>query len=78
MQESHAVEVVSFRPELAAHFESLNREWIEQYFVIEDADLIVFNDPFATIVQPAGQIFFVKSADTVFGTCAVIRQDAHV
>jgi hypothetical protein len=36
------VEVVRFQPELAIHFEALNRDWIEKYFVIEEADLIVF------------------------------------
>ena len=53
------VEVVRFRPDLAHHFESLNREWIEQYVEIEDADLVIFADPFREIVEPGGQIFFV-------------------
>ena len=36
------VEVVRFRPDLAQCFESLNREWIEEYFEIEEADLVIF------------------------------------
>jgi GNAT superfamily N-acetyltransferase len=78
MQEAATVKVVSFRPELAPHFESLNREWIQQYFVIEEADLAVFANPFKEIVEPGGQIFFVVSSDKVLGTCAVIRLDDHV
>ena len=35
-------EVVRFKPELAHCFESLNREWIEEYFEIEEADLVIF------------------------------------
>jgi len=82
------VEVVRFRPELASHFESLNREWIEECFEIEDADLIIFADPFREIVEPGGQIFFViavsatpqnaKPEGKVVGTCAVVRLNDQV
>jgi hypothetical protein len=66
-------QVVPFRTDLAHYFGALNREWIERYFVVEEADLIVFNDPLTAIVEPGGQIFFVTVGDEVFGTCAVIR-----
>ena len=72
------VEVVPFRPELASHFESLNREWIEEYFEIEDADLAVFDDPFKKIVEPGGQIFFAIADGKVVGTCAVVRLSDQV
>ena len=71
--EFRLVEVVRFQPELAEHFESLNRDWIEKYFVIEEADLTVFRDPFKEIVATGGEIFFAVSEGTVLGTCAVIR-----
>ena len=67
------IEVVRYQPEFAPHFERLNREWIEKYFVIEDADDVVFADPFKEIVEPGGQIFFVVSNAEVLGTCAVMR-----
>jgi N-acetylglutamate synthase-like GNAT family acetyltransferase len=72
------VEVVRFSPGLARHFESLNRAWIEQYFAIEEADRIVFGNPFKEIVEPGGQIFFVLSDGKVLGTCAVIRLNDQV
>jgi ribosomal protein S18 acetylase RimI-like enzyme len=64
--------VVRYREELRAAFEELNREWIESYFVLEDADRAVFADPAGTILGPGGQIFFVVEGDTVLGTCAVL------
>src|SRR5258705_2081076 len=78
MTGAETVEVVPFRIEFAPIFAALNRQWIERYFVIEEADLEVFKDPFATIVDPGGQIFFAIQADEVLGTCAVIRQDSRV
>ena len=69
--------IVTWRPELRADFERLNREWIEQFFVVEAADLEAFEDPGAAIVAPGGQIFFVMEGSEVRGTCAVIRHDAE-
>jgi GNAT superfamily N-acetyltransferase len=70
-------EVVSWRPEHRADFERLNRGWIERYFEVEAGDLKVFGDPWAAIVRPGGQIFFVVDEAGVRGTCAVIRHDAE-
>ena len=61
-----------FDQSLAPHFESLNREWIEKDFVVEETDLLVFSDPFGQIVALGGEVFFVISGGNVVGTCAVI------
>ena len=78
MSNSDSVEVVPFQPELAQHFEALNREWIEKYFVIEDADLLVFANPFEEIVAPGGQVFFAVVNGRVLGTCAVLKLSSDV
>jgi putative acetyltransferase len=67
------VTVVPYREEFRAAFEQLNREWIEQYFELEEADRKVFSDPEANILAPGGQIFFVVLGGEVVGTCAVVR-----
>src|SRR4051794_2279716 len=65
--------VVPYRDELRDAFEQLNRDWIESYFVLEDADREVFADPVAAVLATGGQIFFVTEGDAVLGTCAVLR-----
>ena len=65
--------VVPYREDFRPAFEQLNRDWIESYFVLEDADRAVFADPAGAILGPGGQIFFVVEGDTVLGTCAVLR-----
>lgn len=72
-----APQLVTWRPELRADFERLNREWIERYFVLEEEDRKVFHDPAGRIVGPGGQVFFVLEREAVRGTCAVIRHDAE-
>jgi putative acetyltransferase len=68
-----AVTVVPYREEFREAFEQLNRDWIETYFVLEQADRDVFEDPGAKILAQGGQVFFVLEGTRVQGTCAVIR-----
>jgi GNAT superfamily N-acetyltransferase len=72
-----ALTVVPYHRGFRAAFEQLNREWIERYFTLEDADRELFSDPEATIIAAGGQIFFVLEGGQVQGTCAVLRHDAH-
>ena len=74
---AEAVRLVSWSPDLRAHFERLNLEWIERWFTVEEGDRKAFADPGGRIVEPGGQIFFVVDEVGVRGTCAVIRQDAE-
>ncbi len=73
-----AITVVPYREELRAAFEQLNREWIEQYFELEEADRELFSDPEGRVLTGGGQIFFVLAGSDVVGTCAVLRHDPEV
>jgi putative acetyltransferase len=68
-----AITVIPYRDEFRAAFEQLNREWIETYFMLEEADRELFSDPGAKILAGGGQIFFVLEGSRVQGTCAVLR-----
>ncbi len=76
-QDSTTARIEVWRPEYRADFERLNREWIEQYFAVEEEDQKVFRDPEGIVIRPGGQIFFVVDEEGVRGTCAVIRHDAE-
>lgn len=69
-------QVVTYRDELRPHFERLNRDWIERWFVLEPPDLEVFRDPRRLILDPGGEIFFVVDDAGVQGTCAVVPHGA--
>ncbi len=76
--ESDVIEVVTYRPEWRDAFERLNREWIETWFVLEEADRATFRDPEAKILRPGGQIFFVLEDGEPLGTCAVLVHGPEV
>jgi putative acetyltransferase len=71
-------EIVTYQERWRGAFERLNREWIETWFTLEDADRETFADPAGKIVAPGGQIFFVVDGDEVLGTCAVMPHSAEV
>jgi GNAT superfamily N-acetyltransferase len=71
-------EVLPYRPEWKDAFEQLNREWIESYFVLEEADREAFRDPMSKILGPGGQIFFVVEDGVPVGTCAVLCHEPTV
>jgi ribosomal protein S18 acetylase RimI-like enzyme len=71
------VTVVPYRQEFRAAFEQLNREWIEQYFELEEADREIFRDPETLILEPGGQIFFALAGGEVVGTCAMLRHGSE-
>ncbi|MGQ0429391.1 MAG: GNAT family N-acetyltransferase [Gammaproteobacteria bacterium] len=71
-----SIEIVPFRPELAAAFRRLNLAWIERLFKIETPDLKVLDDPESAIVAQGGMILFALDGVRAIGTVAMIRVDA--
>jgi len=68
------LEIKPYRTELASAFRDINRHWIEEHFVMEEADLRVLDNPEGYILKPGGAILFaVNLEDQVVGTCALIR-----
>ncbi len=63
-----SVTIVPFHPDLVPAFARLNREWIEQLFRLEPADLKTLENPVASIIAPGGQIFFAMDGEEPVGT----------
>jgi ribosomal protein S18 acetylase RimI-like enzyme len=68
------VELVPYREALREDFARLNRQWIEQHFRLEQADLDSFADPHAAFVAPGGEVFFTLVDGQVLGTCALRKE----
>lgn len=58
---------------LKKYFKSLNYEWLEEYFQVEDRDKKILLDPKTKIVKKGGAIFFACLDENVVGTCALIK-----
>ena len=70
------VEILEYTPELAKHFKSINSEWIEAMFEMEDSDKEILNHPQEIVIDKGGKIYFAKHPKLgIVGTCALLKKD---
>jgi N-acetylglutamate synthase-like GNAT family acetyltransferase len=67
------LKIVPFDADYKSAFEHLNREWIEEYFVMEEEDLKTLQNPESYVIEGGGEIFFAVLNDDVVGTAAMIQ-----
>ena len=66
------MEILPFSDDLAGAFHDINVQWIETMFVVEPTDREVLENPRSRILDPGGDILFVRAGDLgVVGTCAL-------
>ena len=66
------VKIVDYHPDYATYFKSLNVEWLEKYFYVEDYDNEVLGNPQKYILDKGGTIYFALLNNEVVGTCALM------
>lgn len=71
MNLSKNIQIVDYRPEYREYFAEFNRQWIEQYFVLEPLDKQVLDDPETYILGPGGYILFAQEKGEIKGTVAL-------
>lgn len=64
-----------FQPGDEIAFRSLNEAWIAKYFVVEEADRKVLNDPVHNILRLGGHIFMGVIAEAAVGCCALLPME---
>ncbi|MFT5336690.1 MAG: ribosomal protein S18 acetylase RimI-like enzyme [Sphingobacteriales bacterium] len=67
-----AIQIVNFRPEFASFVKSLNVEWLQTHFVVEEIDERELSDPQQYILDKGGYIYFVVEDGAVLGTASLI------
>ena len=72
-----SVEIITYAPKLARDFYTLNAEWIESYFELEDRDKELLQNPEEYVIRGGGEIFFAIAQDEdgdekALGTVAMI------
>jgi len=68
------VEIHAFLPEWAVHFERINTEWLERWFVVEAVDREVLSRPRELIIERGGAVLFALLDGEVIGTCALLKE----
>jgi len=81
MQESSKdlITFIDYTPALAHHFGAINKQWIDDMFVLEEIDKKVLNEPQHYIIDKGGKIWFAQHPKhKVVGTCAFISKGEGV
>ncbi|KAA9333048.1 GNAT family N-acetyltransferase [Hymenobacter busanensis] len=73
-----AVDILPYEPAHQAAFRDLNHEWITRYFVLEDLDRRMLDDPQGYILDRGGYIFMARHNGQLVGTCALVYEHEGV
>jgi N-acetylglutamate synthase-like GNAT family acetyltransferase len=65
------IKIVDYAPAHQSYFEKFNRDWIEEYFVMEPVDEYVLRNPEEAILKPGGAILMALYDGEVAGTVAL-------
>jgi GNAT superfamily N-acetyltransferase len=66
------VTIHPFKNEYSSSFKSLNLEWIEEFFSVEEEDNKILSNPKKYVLDKGGEIFFAKHNEKIVGTSAII------
>lgn len=72
------VNIIDYVPGNPLHrhaFASLNREWVEKYFVVEQVDEDFFQNPESLTFDLGGTIIFAEVDGELVGTVALVKRD---
>lgn len=70
--------IVEYNASHQPYFEMLNRQWIEEYFVMEPLDEFVLTNPDEAILKPGGAILMAEYDGEIAGTVALRKVDATI
>lgn len=67
--------IIPFDPKYSEQFKELNLEWLTHFFHVEPHDEEVLGNPEKYIIEPGGNIFFVKDEEKILGTVALMKME---
>lgn len=72
------IEIINYSTELKEHIKTLNYEWLEEHFYVEEGDEISLSDPQKHILDKGGFIFFAKHGEEIVGTASLLRKTDQI
>jgi ribosomal protein S18 acetylase RimI-like enzyme len=72
------LEIIPYSTELKEHLKTLNYEWLEEYFHVEEGDEVSLSDPQGQIIDKGGFIFFAKDGEEIVGTASLLKKTNEI
>lgn len=71
-------QIIPYSSRFKSQFKSLNQEWLEKYFYVEEFDLEVLNNPEQYLIKPGGQIYFATVENQAVGTVGLMPNQSFI
>lgn len=75
LRESKDVKIVNYQEQYRTAFQSLNEEWIKQYFSMEKVDYDELGNPEKYVINKGGEILVALYNDIPVGVCALVKMN---
>ena len=75
---SKKVEIIDFSEDYKEAIKTLNYEWLEKYFRIEEGDRLSLSNPKEEIIDKGGFIFYAKLGNDIVGTASLLKKSNNV
>ncbi|MDR6966209.1 N-acetylglutamate synthase-like GNAT family acetyltransferase [Flavobacterium arsenatis] len=72
------IEIIPFSDQQKEAIKTLNYEWLEKYFRVEQGDVVSLSSPKEQIIDKGGFIFYAKLNDEIVGTASLLRKNDSV
>ena len=72
------IEIINFTQDLKEPIKTLNYEWLEKYFRVEDGDIMALSNPQEQIIDKGGFIFYAKLKGDIVGTASLLKKSETV
>lgn len=76
-REALSIEIVSYEDKYYEIFKTLNEQWIEKYFKLEQKDIETLKNPQESIINKGGKIFIALYEGKAVGTCSLIKNETN-
>jgi putative acetyltransferase len=78
MHQHQSIDIIDYEDRFAADFVRLNTAWLEQFNLLELADLELLHAPREMILAAGGCILIAVAAGEAVGTCALLQASPGV
>lgn len=78
MSNKHKIEIIEFSEVLSEPIKTLNYEWLEKYFRVEDGDVVSLSNPQKYIIDKGGHIYYAKLNNEIVGTASLLKKSETV
>lgn len=68
------IAIIDFTDELSGPIKTLNYEWLEKYFRVEEGDIRSLSNPKKYIIDKGGFIYYAKLGNEIVGTASLLKK----